>query len=202
MKVKLDRLLVIGVLFFVTACKPIWYRPPETPEGMWQLRSADLLALDRWAIKGRAAIVQGKDGWNAGMNWRQTGNNYQINLTGPFSQGGVVLTGNKEQVTLFLGDGQKISSTSPESLLQENMNLKMPVSALRDWIRGLPYQKQKVDEVKFDVEGRIVFLKQQDWEVEVLRYVPFEQLEMPAKIFIKHPDLSVKLIIQDWETVK
>jgi outer membrane lipoprotein LolB len=196
------RVCLILLLITVTACKPIWYRAPKTPEGMWELRSPALLTLDKWAIRGRSAIVQGEEGWNVGLKWRQSLNNYQINLTGPFAQGGVVLTGNGDKVTLFLGDGQQISSSSPEVLLEEHMNLKMPVSALRDWVRGLPYQKQEVDKVEYDSEGRITYLKQQDWEVKVLRYVPFEQYEMPAKIFIKHPELSLKLIIQGWETVK
>jgi outer membrane lipoprotein LolB len=196
------RVSLILLLITVTACKPIWYRAPKTPEGMWELRHQGLLALDKWAIKGRGAIVQDKEGWNVGLKWRQSLNNYQINLTGPFSQGGVVLTGNGEKVTLFLGDGQQISSSSPEALLEENMNLKMPVSALRDWVRGLPYKKHEVDKVEYDSEGQITYLKQQDWEVKILRYVPFEEHFMPAKIFISHPDLSLKLIIQDWETVK
>jgi len=196
------RICLILLLITVTACKPIWYRAPKTPEGMWQQRSPALMTLDKWAINGRGAIVQGQEGWNVGLKWRQSLENYQINLTGPFSQGGVVLSGNDKKVTLFLGDGQQISSSSPEELLEEHMNLKMPVSALRYWVRGLPYQKQEVDKVEYDSEGRITYLKQQDWEVKIKRYVPFEDFFMPAKVFIKHPDLSLKLIIQDWETVK
>jgi len=196
------RASLILLLITVTACKPIWYRAPKTPEGMWQQRSPDLMTLDKWAIKGRSAIVQGEEGWNVGLKWRQSLNNYQINLTGPFAQGGVVLTGDGKKVTLFLGDGQQISSSSPEALLEEHMNLKIPVSALRDWVRGLPYKNLQVDKVEYDSEGRITYLEQQDWKLKFLRYVPFEQYEMPAKIFITHPGLSLKFIIQDWETVK
>jgi len=196
------RVSLILLLITVTACKPIWYRAPKTPEGMWQQRSPDLMTLDKWAIKGRSSIVQGEEGWNVGLKWRQSLNNYQINLTGPFAQGGVVLTGDGKKVTLFLGDGQQISSSSPEALLEEHMNLKIPVSALRDWVRGLPYKNLQVDKVEYDSEGRITYLEQQDWKLKFLRYVPFEQYEMPAKIFITHPGLSLKFIIQDWETVK
>jgi outer membrane lipoprotein LolB len=196
------RVSLILLLITLTACKPIWYRAPKTPEGMWEQRSPALMTLDKWAMKGRSAIVQDEEGWNVGLKWRQSNKNYQINLTGPFSQGGVVLTGNSEKVTLFLGDGQQISSGSPEALLEEHMNLKIPVSALRDWVRGLPYEKLEVDKVEYDSEGRITYLKQQDWEVKILRYIPFEQYEMPAKIFIEHPGLSLKFIIQEWETVK
>lgn len=196
------RFSLVSLLVLITACKPIWYRPPDTPEALWQLRSKELTTLNNWAIKGRTAIVQGKEGWNAGLAWREQSASYQINLTGPFAQGGVELKGDKQQVVLTMASGEQIVATSPERLLQENMGVNMPVSALRDWVRGLPYKVKKIDTMKLDEEGRLTYLKQQDWEIEFLRYVPFEQYSMPAKIFIKHPEINLRLIIRDWEPVK
>ena len=199
MKKLVVRSSLVALLILVSACKPIWYKPPDTPEALWQLRAQKLATLTNWAIKGRTAVTQGNEGWNAGISWSEQQDQYQIRLVGPFAQGGVMLTGDKQRVVLTMANGEQISSTSPETLLQEHMGVRMPVSALRDWVRGLPYQKQPVDVMELDAEGRITYLKQQDWEVEILRYVPFEQYYMPAKIFIKHPDLSLRLIIRDWE---
>ncbi|PCH65648.1 MAG: outer membrane lipoprotein LolB [Gammaproteobacteria bacterium] len=193
------RFSLIALLVLVSACKPIWYKPPDTPEALWQLRSEKLATLTTWAIKGRTAITQGKEGWNAGISWSEQQGAFQINLTGPFAQGGVVLKGDQQQVVLTMAGGKKITSTTPERLLEEHLGVRMPVSALRDWVRGLPATKQKVDTMELDIEGRITYLKQQDWEVEILRYVPFEQYYLPAKIFIKHPDVSLRLIIRDWD---
>ncbi|OUR65610.1 outer membrane lipoprotein LolB [Methylophaga sp. 42_25_T18] len=193
------RFSLVALLILVSACKPIWYKPPDTPEALWQLRSEKLATLTNWAIKGRTAITQGTEGWNAGISWSEQQGAFQINLTGPFAQGGVVLKGDKQQVVLTMAGGKKITSTTPETLLEEHLGVRMPVSALRDWVRGLPDAKQKVDTMELDIEGRITYLKQQDWEVEILRYVPFEEYFMPAKIFIKHPDVSLRLIIRDWD---
>jgi len=198
----LVRCSLVLLLMLVSACKPIWYKPPDTPEALWQLRSEKLATLNDWAINGRTAITQGKEGWNAGIKWSEQQGSFQIHLTGPFAQGGVVLKGDQQQVVLSLDNGKKVTASTPEALLEEHLGVRMPVSALRDWVRGLPDKTQKVDTMELDLEGRITYLKQQDWEVEVLRYVPFEDYFMPAKIFIKHPKLSLRLIIRDWDTAE
>jgi len=195
----LMRFSLLALLMFVTACKPIWYKPPDTPEALWQLRSEKLATLDNWAIKGRTAITQDKEGWNAGISWSEQQDKFEMHLTGPFAQGGVKLNGDEQQVVLALDNGQKVIASTPEVLLEEHLGVRMPVSALRDWVRGLPDKKQKVDKMELDIEGRITYLKQQEWEVEILRYVPFEDYFMPAKIFIKHPKLNLRLVIRDWD---
>ncbi|MBL4638190.1 MAG: hypothetical protein JKY76_02395, partial [Proteobacteria bacterium] len=68
------RFSLIALLVLVSACKPIWYKPPDTPEALWQLRSEKLATLTTWAIKGRTAITKGKkDGMLAsvGLNSRE-----------------------------------------------------------------------------------------------------------------------------------
>ncbi len=198
----LNRLLLVTVVVMMSACKPIWYKPAEPAETLWQQRSVKLAALNNWSIKGRTAITQGSEGWTAGLNWQDLPERYQIALTGPFAQGGAVLTGDNQQVVLTMADGTTVSAATPEALLKDNLGIHMPVSALRDWVRGLPYQKYPVESMQLDIEGRITHLKQKDWQIEILRYVPFEHYYMPAKIFIKHPDINLKLIIRDWERAK
>ncbi len=195
----LMKIPLLAVLLVVSACKPIWYKPPDTPEALWKLRSEKLATLDNWAIKGRTAITQDKEGWNAGITWSENQGKYEMHLTGPFAQGGVKLKGDKQRVVLALDNGSKVSAATPEALLQEHLGVRMPVSALRDWVRGLPDKKQKVDAMELDIEGRITYLKQKDWEIEILRYVPFEGYFMPAKVFIKHPDINLRLVIRNWD---
>lgn len=196
----------VGVLVFTiltTACVPIWQQGPAVePATLWQQRQTALLQLDKWQIKGRTVIRQGNEAWNAGLNWQQKHDHFQIKLSGPFAQGGVILDGDANQVVLTMDDGNQMAAQTPEALLLEALNVHMPVSALRDWVRGLPYAANSVDEVRYDDEGRISYLKQNGWQIEFLRYVPFKQFSMPAKVFINHPELSVRVIVDDWDTVE
>ena len=58
--------------------------------------------LKQLEIRGRTAITQGDEAWNAGLNWRENTGIYRIKLIGPFSQGGIHLDCTPQQVVLTL----------------------------------------------------------------------------------------------------
>jgi outer membrane lipoprotein LolB len=192
-------LLSLSVILLMTGCSAIWQtQPSQSPDALWQQRQAQQAELQAWAFKGRTAIVQGQEGWNAGINWQEQDQQFHIRLSGPFSQGGVTLDGDQQQVTLTLNDGETLTAPTPEQLLAEAMGWLLPVSALRDWVRGLPYAGAPVDSRELDKQGRLTRLEQAGWQIEFLRYMPFESYSMPAKVFMKHAQLNVKLIVSDW----
>lgn len=192
-------LLGLSLVLFVAGCTPIWQtKPSQTPEQLWQQRLLQQAEFKQWAFKGRTAIVQGREGWNAGIDWIERSDSFQIKLSGPFSQGGVALEGDSEQVTLTMDNGETLSADTPERLLAEAMGWLLPVSALRDWVRGVPFDKVPVDNKELDEQGRLTKLEQAGWHIEFLRYVPFKGTSMPAKVFMKHPDLNVRLVVSAW----
>lgn len=196
-------LSIVFIIMTTSACTPVWQtRPSDSPESLFNSRSTELKQLESWKIKGRTAITQGKEGWNVGLRWQEEQGIYQIKLEGPFAQGGVTLDGNNEQVVLTMTTGEKVASTNPESLISDVVGWNLPVSALREWVRGLPYQKHTIDSVSYNKEGQITHLEQQGWAIEYLRYMPFKHYSVPSKIYIKHPDLSLRLIIISWDDVK
>lgn len=199
----MKKLLSAVALLCLTACTPFWQTKTTTsPDALWQLRLAQQSELQQWAFVGRTAIVQGREGWNAGIVWEEQNQEFHIRLSGPFSQGGVALDGNSEAVTLTLDDGEQLSAPTAEQLLAEAMGWLLPVSALRDWVRGVPYAKVAVDKQELDEQGRLIRLEQAGWQIEFLRYMPFEHYSMPEKVFMKHPELSVRLIVSDWRRPK
>jgi len=196
-------LLSLTLMVMLAGCAPLWQsKQVQDPEQLWQQRLSQQAKLDAWAFKGRTAIIQGREGWNAGIQWQEQGQQFHIKLSGPFSQGGVELDGNAETVTLTLDDGEQLSAPTPEQLLAEAMGWLLPVSALRDWVRGLPYAEFPVDSKELDAQGRLAKLEQAGWQIEFLRYMPFQGSSMPEKVFMKHPDMSVRLIVSDWSIPK
>jgi outer membrane lipoprotein LolB len=195
--------IAVAVLF-ITACAPIKQRTDFVidPDFVWQERQIQLRQLTTWEVRGRTAITQGKEAWNAGLNWRENTGIYRIKLMGPFSQGGIHLDGTPEQVVLTLSDGEMIAAATPEALLTKTFNLKFPISALRDWLRGLPYQGAPYQTIEIDNQGRLKYLVQQEWKIDYQRYETYGQRQMPSKIFISHPELSVRIVINNWKDVQ
>jgi outer membrane lipoprotein LolB len=196
--------LIAVIILFISACSPLQQRTDIAidPELIWQERQIQLRQLTKWEIRGRTAITQGKEAWNAGLNWRENSGIYRIKLMGPFSQGGIHLDGTPEQVVLTLSDGEMIAAATPEALLTKTFELKFPISALRDWVRGLPYAGTPYQTVEIDNQGRLKHLEQQEWKVDYQRYEAYGQQQMPSKLSISHPDFSVRLVVNSWKDVQ
>jgi len=193
--------LIAVIVLFISACSPLQKRADIVinPDLAWQERQVQLRQLTTWEIRGRTAITQGKEAWNAGLNWHENAGHYHIKLMGPFSQGGIHLEGTPEQVILTLSDGEMIAAATPEALLTKAFELKLPISALRDWVRGLPYAGAPYQTLEIDDQGRLKYLEQQQWKVDYQRYETYGQQHMPSKLFISHPDFSVRLVINNWK---
>jgi outer membrane lipoprotein LolB len=197
--------IVSLILLFISACAPLRQQPTSLdvdPDLIWQERQIELRQLTKWEIRGRTAITQGDEAWNAGLNWRENSGIYRIKLMGPFSQGGIHLDGTPEQVVLTLSDGEMVAAATPEALLTRTFNLKFPISALRDWVRGLPYEGTPYQTADIDNQGRLIRLEQQEWLIEYQRYESYGQRQMPAKIFISNPEFSLRLVVNNWKDVK
>jgi outer membrane lipoprotein LolB len=194
------------VLLFVaslvlTACTPIWQtRPDASPETLAQARKIELLQFNNWKIQGRTVIRNKQEAWNVGLRWQQQNDEFQIQLLGPFAQGGVSIEGNEKQVVMTLDDGQKLHSANAEDLITKTLGVQLPINSLRDWVRGLPHQQSKIELIEYDDKGQIIHLVQQGWDIDFKRYVPFKQYSLPSKIFITQPDRSLRLVITSWKS--
>lgn len=197
------RLFVLTLSLLMTACVPIWQQKPQQEQDgetiFWNTRFPLLTKLNNWEIQGRTVISQKRESWNAGLLWQEFDGTYQVKLQGPFAQGGAILKGQQGKAVLIMDDGQVLSSTSPSILLEGALNIPLPVEALRDWMKGIPYSQQGYEKIEFDQQGRVTSLLQQGWQIDFKRYIPFENYSMPGKVFIKQGDRSLRIVISDWE---
>lgn len=190
------------LILMVTACVPLFQQRPETsPESLWQQRHQSLIKLDQWQLQGRTVIRQGKEALNAGLRWQENQGTYQIKIEGPFSQGGMTLDGDAQQAVLTMADGEKILAADPEALIKEILGVELPISALHDWVRGIPDSSINIDQLELDDKGQVTHLVQQDWDIKFLKYIPFETYSVPAKIFIDKQDMSLRLVITRWTSL-
>jgi len=197
----LARFFIISLVVVITACVPT--KPPThedlDPKTSQQLRAQEIAQFKQWQLKGRTIITQAKEAWHVSVQWQENKDNYQIKLLGPFAQGGLILDGSDQSATLTMSNGDILTASSPEALLAQATGVTFPVSALRDWVRGIPYQPARIDVANYNDDDQLIYLEQEEWQVEFLKYVTFEQYSLPSKLFIKHDDLSIKIIILDWD---
>ena len=198
------RILIILLLFLGLigcATTPVPTATPEAPQPLtWENRAGVLSHLTAWDVNAAIAVrnnaKQGAD--SANMQWQQNGQNYSILLFGPLGSNSVHLTGRPGNVQLEAANGKKFSAKSPEMLLTEQTGYHVPVSNLYYWIRGIPVPNVPAQK-HFDNTNHLVELNQAGWLVQFLSYTSVNQVELPNKIFLSNPEMTVKIVIHKWK---
>jgi outer membrane lipoprotein LolB len=171
---------------------------PQNNSESWDNRVQTLSGIQDWDLNALIAIRARADGDSASLHWQQKKQNYTLNLFGPLGTNAVTLIGGPGKVTLQNSKGQTFSADTPELLVAQQTGWQLPVSYLRYWIRGLPVPNVP-SEKRFDNYNHLSELTQNGWKVQFLRYTSTEHIDLPSKIFINSPDLSVKIIISHWQ---
>jgi outer membrane lipoprotein LolB len=131
------------------------------------------------------------------LNWQQRQDRYSLNIIAPLGQGSMQLHGDAVQVTLLTDEGETVNSSDPDLLLYQQLGWKVPVSALRYWVLGLPAPGDSTQ--RLDEYGRLSHLTQAGWEIAFLDYQPQFGAELPRKVFIDNHLARVRLVIDNWQ---
>lgn len=171
--------------------------PDPADRDAWAARQSALAALADWQVSGRIGVVSGQDGWHANFQWAQRGSDYRIDLIGPLGQGRVVIQGDARETRVQTQDGRQWTAPDAEALLERSLGVRLPVNGLRYWARGLP-GPGPTPTLQTDAEGRLTRLEQNGWIIEYPAYAPVVALDLPARIIARRPDLSIRLVIEQW----
>jgi outer membrane lipoprotein LolB len=176
--------------------------PTLSPEAVsaWTTRQSTLKQLTTWQADGRIGVISGQDGWHASFQWAQRDSGYRIDLIGPLGQGRVIIENEGWEVRIQTQDGQNWTAPDADDLLEQSLGVRLPVNGLRYWVRGLP-EPGSTPVLQTDANGRLTRLEQNGWVIEYPAYTPTAllNLDLPERIVARRPDLSVKLVIEQWK---
>lgn len=125
--------------------------------------------IGRFAItvneeSGKQNAVQG------GFSWSDDGRRYVLDLTNPLGSTEARVEGQPGAASLTKADGTRLVADNPDALAEDALGSSVPVSGLRDWLRGkLPAQPEASD-VSRDELGRPASFEQGGWRAKLSRY--------------------------------
>ncbi len=125
--------------------------------------------IGRFAItvneeSGKQNAVQG------GFSWSDDGRRYVLDLTNPLGSTEARVEGQPGAASLTKADGTRLVADNPDALAEDALGSSVPVSGLRDWLRGrLPAQPEASD-VTRDELGRPASFEQGGWRAKLSRY--------------------------------
>ncbi|TAL64669.1 MAG: outer membrane lipoprotein LolB [Legionella sp.] len=192
------RLIIVSACF-LTACAPP--KPAaELPVNKVipvEKREAQTATISSWNISGGIAAKNKTKGFTATINWAQSGPSaYQIRLVGPLGGGSVIINRSGGNVTYQDGP-KKFSSNSAEELLLKHTGVRLPVSNLYYWVRGLPAPGGTPKEAR-DQYNHLVRLQQGGYTVNFTKFTSVNGVDLPSMIRLDGQGVMVKVVIKSW----
>ncbi|MGH8467952.1 MAG: lipoprotein insertase outer membrane protein LolB [Gammaproteobacteria bacterium] len=189
-------------LLMLTACAqmPVYHLGGNAAiDQAWQRHRGEIDALRRWSLHGRVAVQTPRDGWQAGLQWRQAGEGFSLRIAAPLGQGTYGLDGDASGVVMRTPDNKSLTARDAETLLSEQLGWTLPVAGLHYWVRGIPDPEAPVSRLQLDPLGRMIDLEQSGWRISVLSYGHSGKLDLPLKLFLHSDELKVRMVVQSWE---
>ena len=139
-----------------------------------------------------------REAWSASIYWQEKPQQYQIQIVAPLGQGGVEITGDGNTVSLSTDDGQTYREDEVELILLQNLGWRVPASALRYWVKGIPEPGNDIADMQTDELGRLSHLDQSHWSISYQRYTRVDGYQLPVRIDLQRDDASIRMIINYW----
>jgi len=154
-------------------------------------------AADAFSRVGRFAITVNEEGGKqsavqGGFSWSDDGRRYVLDLTNPLGSTEARVEGRPGAASLTKADGTRLVADNPDALAEDALGSRMPVSGLRDWLRGRLAGQPDATDVSTDDLGRPVAFEQGGWRARLSRYdtlgprmLVLERLEPGRRIMVR-----------------
>jgi outer membrane lipoprotein LolB len=167
---------------------------PAKPSSEWQQRLSDLQSSHSWQMDGRAAVALGTQGWQASMNWHQSGPYAEVHLSGPFGVGAVVLAQSAA--------GLSLNGTPPSDAVlaqvQDRLGFQPPLDHLRFWLLGVPDPAAPAEVVRNE-QDRANKVTQDGWIITYDRYLMAGPDLLPTRVVLSRDAVRVRIVVDHWD---
>jgi outer membrane lipoprotein LolB len=168
-------------------------RPASAPVP-WDQRVLELRRESSWQLDGRAAVALGQQGWQASLDWRQSGKDSELHLAGPFGVGSLAIKSTAEGLSL---NGAP-PSDAVAAQLQEKLGFELPLDDLRYWLLGIP-DPDGPFELTRNPQDRAQHLSQAGWSIEYAEYMPSGADSLPKRMVLSRADARVRIAVDRWQ---
>jgi outer membrane lipoprotein LolB len=187
----MQRALLVFYCALLAACATT---RPAPPSQNWLQRQGELQQAQAWQLDGRAAVAVGTQGWQATLNWRQTGEYAEVHLAGPFGIGALAL---KQEP-----GGLSLNGAPPSDAVllqvQDRLGFALPLQNLRFWLLGVPDPGTSF-ELAHNDQDRAQTLTQAGWRIVYDRYAQVSGDVLPARLTLSRDNVRVRIVIDHWD---
>lgn len=171
----------------------------EIPED-WQEQQLKRQQIKNWEIRGRIGVQTKDNGGSMDIIWKQAGQSYSIRLIAPLGAGNYHVQGEHDYAEIRYPDGRKEIIDNVDDVFASTLDVALPTSAIKDWIRGMPAASLKLEKISWNKLGLPDKMKQSGWNVHLTKYTGTE-IQLPHAIYVSRDDdadLDIRLVLRQW----
>lgn len=155
-----------------------------------------------WAMSGRVALSNGKDGGSGRIEWMQGSGRTQVTLSAPVTRQSWTLTADGNGVSLDGVAGGPLHGDDAGQLLRQSTGWEIPVAALGCWLRGAPANAVVMGKARsvFGTDQRLLRIEQGGWVIDYTNWQldSVSGVELPARINAEQSTNRVRLVVDRW----
>lgn len=171
-----------------------------TEPAAWAAEQQKRQQIKNWEIRGRLGVQTETNGGSMDIIWKNADQDYSIRLIAPLAAGNYLVQGNNDYAEIRYPDGKIDIVSDIDVVFSSILDVNLPASAVRDWIRGLPSKALPVERISWNEQSLPGKIEQSGWNVELSRYTGKEIL-MPHVIYLNrdgNDELDVRLVLRQW----
>ena len=191
------RVMPLLLLLILAGCASVRTVIPPDQQG----RTAELLTMQSWEIRGRIAFRSGEEGGQANLHWQQAGERSLIRLAGPFGAGAYDVIWEPERVSVADADGEQSivyqGAEAAEQFLQAQLGWSFPAGSTRYWMMGL-LDPAAAGEAQRSADGTLLTIQQHGWRVRFDRFKDVQGYVLPVRLELDNANANLRLVITRW----
>ena len=143
-------------------------------------------------LSGRVAVRHARESGTARIFWRHSDLADELLITSPTGQGIARINREGDRFHLVTGDRREYRAGDAESLTEQALGWRLPLSGLSDWVRARASPGRPAEVLGGPGEG--LEIRQDGWRVA---YEEFRE-GRPTRMRLSREDVDIRLIVDQW----
>jgi outer membrane lipoprotein LolB len=143
-------------------------------------------------LSGRVAVRNAKDSGTARVFWRHSSNADEMLITSPVGQTIARIHRDDGVFRLETGDRKEYRAPDAESLTEQALGWRLPLTGLSDWVQGRASPDRPAEVTGGPGEG--LNIRQDGWKVA---YEEFQDGK-PSRLRLTREGIEIRLVVDQW----
>jgi outer membrane lipoprotein LolB len=184
-----------------------WLKSCAALAGAAALSACAVLAPERpvqrapaFDLLGRVAVSHDGRAFSSSVRWEHGPDRDEIWLLTPTGQALAHIVADDTGATLTGADRREYSAADVESLTRRALGWELPLTRLAWWVRGGIVPGGVIGEVLRDEHGRLVRLRQDDWQITFVHAPPASDAPvLPQRLeLVREKNQTIRLVVDQW----